>query len=92
MRGHPRGWRIEPSLPSHWPGCTITLRDGATVYEIEIVQSPEGSGELSVQLDGDPLPDRIIPRLRDDAVHRVLVTCAHRRRSAREAATPCLSL
>jgi hypothetical protein len=29
---------------------------------------------VSVHLDGDPLPDRVIPRLRDDAVHQVLVT------------------
>jgi cyclic beta-1,2-glucan glucanotransferase len=74
LRCHPRGWRIEPSLPSDWPGCAITLRDGATVYEIEIVQPPGASTEVTVHLDGDLVPDGIVPRLRDDAMHHVLVT------------------
>ena len=73
VRPEGRGWRLDPLLPSHWSGCTLTLRDGATVYEIEVVRPRRGSRAVGVQLDGAPLPDGVVPRLYDGATHRVVV-------------------
>jgi cyclic beta-1,2-glucan synthetase len=74
LRAEAGGWRLSPSLPSHWPGCTLTLRDGATVYEIAIVQTPgAGQAAATIRLDGAPLANDLIPKLRDDRTHRVEV-------------------
>jgi cyclic beta-1,2-glucan synthetase len=42
VRQEREGWRIEPSLPSHWTRCTVTIRHAATTYEIDIAQRPRG--------------------------------------------------
>jgi cyclic beta-1,2-glucan synthetase len=75
LRSEQRGWRVDPPLPSHWSGCTVTLRDGPTVYEIEIVQ-PAGAqqGVATVHMDGALLADGLMPRLHDGKTHRVQVT------------------
>ena len=74
LRAEPDGWRIQPALPSHWPGCELTLRDGSTLYTIEIVQPRHAEhGVATVHLDGKLLRDGLIPRLRDGSTHRVSV-------------------
>jgi cellobiose phosphorylase len=64
-----------PSLPSDWRHCRCTLRDGSTVYEIELV-NPSGAGRdvASIKLDGAALPDGLLPRLRYGNAHCVVVT------------------
>jgi cyclic beta-1,2-glucan synthetase len=75
MRSEAAGWRFDPSLPSDWRDCRCTLRDGSTVYEIEMVHpSGAGRGVASIELDGTALPDGLLPRLRDGNTHRVVVT------------------
>jgi cyclic beta-1,2-glucan synthetase len=74
LRAEADGWRLDPSLPSDWRGCRLTLRDGATVYEIEINAPAPSRGVASIELDGTALADGSIPRLRDGATHRVIVT------------------
>ncbi|MGE0521231.1 MAG: hypothetical protein AB7P78_19795, partial [Candidatus Binatia bacterium] len=75
LRAQGDGWRIDPSLPSTWPGFSVTMRDGDTVYEVEVM-NPHGvnRGVAAIWLDGTARPDLIVPRLRDGAKHRVVVT------------------
>ena len=50
------------------------LRDGSTVYEIR-VENPAGVsyGVERIFLDGQPLEEPVLSRLRDGQVHRVMV-------------------
>jgi len=66
---------IEPCIPPDWTGFAITYRFGASTYRIEVA-NPRGveSGTSDVQLDGRPLPDRLIPLVDDGRPHEVRVT------------------
>jgi cyclic beta-1,2-glucan synthetase len=48
---------LDPCIPKHWPGFRVSLRFGATRYEIG-VENPDGvnRGLASLQLDGKALP------------------------------------
>jgi cyclic beta-1,2-glucan synthetase len=66
--------RLDPVLPPEWPGFRITFRHGEAVYEIQ-VENPNHAtrGVVSVQLDGRPIDDGVIPLERQLVKHRVVV-------------------
>ncbi len=66
--------RIDPSIPSHWPGYTIVYRKGKIRYEIR-VENPDGvsHGVSEIHLDGQKLDSRDIPLLEDGRAHTVIV-------------------
>jgi cyclic beta-1,2-glucan synthetase len=71
--------RIKPVIPSSWPGFTIRYRlpDGATVYEISVVNDTAGAGGVaaSATLDGTPVALRdgaaLVPLRADRGLHHV---------------------
>ncbi len=68
--------RFDPCIPSSWPGFEITLKHGASRYEI-VVENPQGvqRGVTAAELDGAPIATSpvLIPLNDDGAVHRVFV-------------------
>lgn len=67
--------RIEPCIPTHWPGYQITYRYDETIYEIS-VENPDGisRGVRQVSLDGQVVPGGAIPLAHDGKNHTVIVT------------------
>ncbi|MBU0607611.1 MAG: carbohydrate-binding protein [Armatimonadetes bacterium] len=65
---------VDPCIPRHWPGFTITNRFFSTTYAIT-VENPDGvsRGVAAVWLDGELLPDQRIQRVDDGAAHQVRV-------------------
>ena len=65
---------LDPCIPKYWPGFQVSLRFGATRYEIG-VENPDGGnrGLASLQLDGKALPPGPgrIPLIDDGGKHRV---------------------
>ncbi|MFU8821116.1 MAG: GH36-type glycosyl hydrolase domain-containing protein [Gammaproteobacteria bacterium] len=65
---------LDPCIPKHWPGFQVSLRFGATRYEIAI-DNPRGvnRGLASLELDGEILPpgQGQIPLVDDGRTHRV---------------------
>jgi cyclic beta-1,2-glucan synthetase len=68
-------WRLDPCIPRRWPSFEVTLRDGATSFHIRVA-NPQGvtRGVAAVVLDGVPLAEPVLPRLRDARDHEVEVT------------------
>jgi cyclic beta-1,2-glucan synthetase len=70
---------IDPCIPKHWPGFQVSLRFGATRYEVA-VENPGGvnRGLASLQLDGEALPpgEGRIPLVDDGRTHRVRAVLA----------------
>ena len=66
--------KINPCIPRLWPGFKVDYRFGATNYIIN-VENPEGvnRGIWQVLLDGNPLPDKLIPLVDDGQQHAVYV-------------------
>jgi cellobiose phosphorylase len=58
--------RVVPCIPRCWPGYEVAYRYGSAKYRIR-VENPVGSGRgvQSVLVDGQPMPDGVVP-LRDD--------------------------
>jgi len=56
------GIRIEPCLPADWPGYGATLRWGPGELRIR-VENPDrlGHGPSSVEVDGEPWEEPVIP-------------------------------
>ena len=67
---------IDPCIPGSWPRFEITLRHGASRYEI-VVENPQGvqRGIASAELDGVAVAVRplSIPLTNDGVAHRVTV-------------------
>jgi cyclic beta-1,2-glucan synthetase len=65
---------VDPCIPKNWPGFQVSLRFGATRYEVA-VENPDGAsrGLASLQLDGEALPpgDGRIPLVDDGRTHQV---------------------
>jgi cyclic beta-1,2-glucan synthetase len=75
LRKHGDRLRIEPCIPSEWPGFQMTYRYGETVYEIE-VENPDGvsCGVRAIRVDGERVPDEGVPLGDDGGRHLVRVT------------------
>jgi cyclic beta-1,2-glucan synthetase len=65
---------INPCIPRDWTGFKVDYRFGATHYKIS-VENPNGvnRGIQQVLLDGNPLPDNLIPLMDDVQPHLVRV-------------------
>jgi cellobiose phosphorylase len=68
------GLRIDPCIPSTWPGFQATRQFRGQVVEIE-VRNPDGicRGVKSITLNGEPLPDNLLPAGRLAGHNRVEV-------------------
>ncbi|MGV8916992.1 MAG: GH36-type glycosyl hydrolase domain-containing protein [Pseudomonas sp.] len=76
--------RIEPLIPTDWPGFTLHYRFGATEYHFDVRQ---GSGTVTTMtLDDQPLNDTALPLVDDGVEHWVRVNC--RVRAAQAQASP----
>ena len=68
--------RLDPCIPKSWPRFEITLRHGASRYEI-VVENPQSvqRGVAAAVLDGAKIAARplSIPLKGDGAIHRLLV-------------------
>lgn len=68
--------RLEPCIPSSWPGFELTLKHGTSRYEI-VVENPQGvqRGVAAADLDGAPVATNpLVISLDDDgAIHRLVV-------------------
>ncbi|HRW08544.1 MAG TPA: hypothetical protein P5121_25755, partial [Caldilineaceae bacterium] len=64
--------QLDPSIPKHWLGYTLTYRYGATTYVIQVA-NPTGvnRGVQEVMLDGKILVDGLIPLQDDGQPHQV---------------------
>lgn len=69
--------RIDPVIPQDWEGFTFTYRYGSSVYHVE-VDSPKGAshGATTIALDGQTLPEQVIPLVDDGKDHGVRVVVA----------------
>jgi cellobiose phosphorylase len=66
--------RLEPCIPSSWPGFELKYRHGTATYRILVDNSAgNGRGVRSVELDGQRLPDGIVPLTDDSKTHEVRV-------------------
>lgn len=67
-------FRVDPCIPSSWPGFTIDWRVGTTTYAIS-VENPEHRcrGVASAELDGEPVDSREIPLAASGGRHVVKV-------------------
>jgi cyclic beta-1,2-glucan synthetase len=65
-------FQLDPCIPSSWRDYRIDWQLGSTHYRIT-VRNPNGRshGPVSVTLDGQPVPARAIPLIRDEGHHEV---------------------
>jgi cellobiose phosphorylase len=67
--------RVEPCVPSRWPGYEITYRHQSATYRIRVENAAAtGRGVRSVTVDGRPVEDDAVPLRDDGREHDVLVT------------------
>jgi cellobiose phosphorylase len=67
--------QVEPCIPSRWPGYEVTYRYRSATYQIR-VENPAGAGRgvRSVLVDGQAVPDGVVPLRDDGREHDVRVT------------------
>ena len=65
--------RFTPCLPADWDGFKMHYRYRETVYHIAVLQTPAGSGEMSVSVDGVEQQDKAIPLIDDHKEHQAEV-------------------
>jgi cellobiose phosphorylase len=63
--------RFTPCLPADWEGFKMHYRYRETVYHIAVLQTPAGSGEMCVSVDGVEQHDKAIPLVDDHQEHWV---------------------
>jgi cellobiose phosphorylase len=70
-----RRLRVQPCIPSAWPGFEITYRRGNTAFHI-VVDNPARvqRGVREVTCDGRVLPGLELPLAEDGGTHEVRVT------------------
>jgi len=69
-----RTLRVEPCIPASWPGFELTYRYRSSTYRILVDNSVgKGRGVRSVDLDGELLPDHVVPLGDDGKSHTVRV-------------------
>ncbi len=65
---------LDPVIPGWWDGFQISFRHGDAIYEIQVENTEHrGQGVASVELDGQRVPNGVIPLQRELVKHRVLV-------------------
>ena len=66
--------KVDPCIPANWPYFKLSYRHGRTTYNI-IVNNPSkiNRGIGRVELNGNILPDRLVPLIDDGAIHTVQV-------------------
>jgi cyclic beta-1,2-glucan synthetase len=65
---------VDPRIPRDWPGFSVTYRFGQATYEIQ-VQNPGhvNQGVQQVTLNGQVLPDKLIPLSQDSGIVEVVI-------------------
>ena len=65
---------MNPRIPRDWPGFRFTYRFSSSTYEVE-VQNPNhvDQGVQQVSLNGQALPDKVIPLSQDGGIYTVLI-------------------
>jgi cellobiose phosphorylase len=67
--------RVEPCIPSSWPGYEITYRHGSATYRVRVDNSSgAGRGVRSVTVDGQPAAGGAVPLRDDGREHDIRVT------------------
>jgi cyclic beta-1,2-glucan synthetase len=65
---------IEPVIPPNWDGFEIRYQYGASLYHIQVRNPGHVTSQIRLMLlDGQPLPDGIIPLVDDKQTHQVVV-------------------
>jgi cellobiose phosphorylase len=77
LKLHGDHFTVQPCIPAHWPGYSMTLRYLDSHYHI-IVESATGAAleAAPIELDGLPLADCKVPLVNDGQRHEVRVTLA----------------
>jgi cellobiose phosphorylase len=72
IRPQAGGLWVEPSIPAHWPGYTVTRKFRGSWYQIE-VKNPHNvaKGIHSITVDGSPIEGQLIPAFHDGRKHFV---------------------
>ena len=67
-------FEVDPHIPRNWPDFRITYRFGPSTYEIQ-VQNPDHvqQGVQHVSLNGQTLPDKVIPLSQEGGSYTVLI-------------------
>ena len=66
--------RVEPCIPSSWPGFELSYRHRSATYRIRVDNAAgTGRGVRSVELDGQRLPTDTVPLSDDGQAHNVRV-------------------
>jgi cyclic beta-1,2-glucan synthetase len=65
--------RFAPCLPADWKAFTVHYRYRETVYHINVLETPAGSGDTRVTVDGVERPDDGVPLVDDRQEHSVEV-------------------
>lgn len=74
IRPQADGLRVEPSIPSHWDGYTVTRKFRNAWYRIEVKNPAHiNKGIQSVTVDGESLEDNLIPAFNDGETHLVQI-------------------
>jgi cyclic beta-1,2-glucan synthetase len=83
LRVHGDHMQVQPVIPGWWEGFHLRYRHGEAIYEIQ-VENPEGCdrGVLWVEMDGQRMPEALIPLDRSLVKHRVLVRMGNLEQSA----------
>jgi cyclic beta-1,2-glucan synthetase len=66
--------RIDPVVPNWWTAFDLSYRHGEALYEIRVDNAAGVErGVASVEMDGRPMPEGIVPLERELVKHRVTV-------------------
>ncbi len=65
---------VNPRIPRDWPGFRFTYRFGLSTYEVQ-VENPNhvDQGVQQVSMNGQPLPNKVIPLSQDGGIYTVLI-------------------
>jgi len=65
---------LEPCVPPSWPGFELSYHHRSATYRILVDNSAgKGRGVRAVELDGQDLPDKMVPLCDDHKAHTVHV-------------------
>lgn len=72
LKGDAGGLKVEPQLPSHWPGASVIRRFRGSTLQVEYLRDAK-QDRLRVSLDGKDVPDGIIRDLVPGKTYKVRV-------------------